>query len=66
VWGVAGACAAWAPVPEKASAVGELAALLIKEILPVEAPAASGAKVTVKGTLFPAGTVTGKLIPLTE
>jgi hypothetical protein len=34
-------------VPEKLSTAGEFAALLAKETLPDEAPAASGANVTV-------------------
>jgi len=54
------------PVPVSAILVGDSGALLLTEILPVEAPAACGAKVTVKETLCPAETVTGKLIPLTE
>jgi len=53
-------------VPENLSVVGEFAAVLTNETLPAEAPAVSGAKVTVKETFFPAGTLTGKLIPLTE
>jgi hypothetical protein len=53
-------------VPENTSFVGEFEALLTKEMLPGALPAAAGAKVTVKETLFPAATVTGKLIPLTE
>lgn len=54
------------PVPVKVCTVGELSALLTKETLPEAAPAEVGAKVTVKGTLCPGFTVTGKLIPLTE
>jgi len=44
----------------------ELVALLRKEIVPLEAPVAWGAKVTVKDTLCPAAIVTGKEMPLTE
>lgn len=40
--------------------------MLIKEMLPEAMPGASGAKVTVKGTLCPAERVTGKTIPLSE
>jgi hypothetical protein len=44
--------------------VGELVASLSNTTLPGVLPAAWGAKVTVKGTFCPAGTVTGKVIPL--
>ena len=50
----------------KVSAVGELVASLSNAMLPGAVPAASGAKVTVNGRLCPAGTVTGKVMPLTE
>jgi hypothetical protein len=54
------------PVPDRVSVAGELEALLMKERLPVELAAVSGAKVTVNGTLCPAGIVTGNAIPLSE
>jgi hypothetical protein len=44
----------------------ESEALLTKAMLPGELPAAGGVKVTVYWALCPAGTLTGKLIPLTE
>ncbi len=56
----------WLPVPVNVSEVGEFAALLRNEMLPEAEPAACGANVIVKGTLCPAITVTGKVIPLTE
>jgi hypothetical protein len=56
----------WVPVPVSVSVVGELDALLINEMLPEVAPDACGAKLTVKGTLCPAVSVTGKLMPFTE
>jgi len=54
------------PVPTSVSVVGELDALLTKDTLPGELPDVCGAKVTVKETLFPAATVTGNVIALTE
>jgi hypothetical protein len=56
----------WVPVPVSVWVVGELGALLINEVLPDAAPEAWGEKVTVKGALCPAASVTGKVIPLTE
>ena len=41
-------------------------ALLIKEMLPAELPAAGGVKVTVNCALSPAATLIGKVTPLTE
>ena len=41
-------------------------ALLVKEMLPEEVPAAGGVKVTVYLALVPAATVTGNVIPVTE
>jgi hypothetical protein len=54
-----------APVPVKASVVVEVWALLIKPSVALAAPVASGVKVTVNGTLWPAGIVTGSDNPLT-
>jgi hypothetical protein len=47
------------------SVVGELVALLRKDKDAVAVPEACGRKVTVNGSDWPAGTVTGKEIPLT-
>jgi hypothetical protein len=46
--------------------VGEFVALLSNAMLPGVLPAVCGAKVTAKGTLCPAGTVTGKPMPPSE
>src|ERR1043166_1972542 len=54
------------PEPDRLSEPGELEALLTKETFPVLGPAVWGANVTVKGTLCPAGTVAGKVIPESE
>jgi hypothetical protein len=51
------------PVP-LSTVLGSVEALLTKSRLPGELPAVCGENVTVKETLFPAATVTGKLIPL--
>ncbi len=56
----------WIPVPLRDAAVGEFPALLTKEMVPDEGPTPGGLKVTVKDTLFPAETVTGKAMPLSE
>src|SRR5580692_971966 len=56
----------WVPAPDKVSLAGEFEALLSKTMLPAELPAVCGAKVTVNGTLCPAGTVAGNVMPLTE
>jgi hypothetical protein len=53
-------------VPVKVSTAGEFPALLAKETFPDEVPAACGVNVTVNDTLFPAATVTGNVMPLTE
>lgn len=44
----------------------ESEALLTKEMLPGELPAAAGVKVTVYCALWPAATLIGKVTPLTE
>ena len=54
------------PAPVKVSTVREFAASLIKEIDPEAVPAVVGAKSTLNETLCPGGTVTGKVMPLTE
>jgi hypothetical protein len=54
------------PIPVSVSAVGELAALLINETPPEMEADVCGAKVTVKETLCPAVSVTGKEMPLIE
>ena len=46
--------------------VGELDESLINKIRPAAVPVTCGAKVTVKGTLCPAVSVTGNLKPLSE
>src|SRR5438445_3940314 len=51
-------------MPVKASVPTEFDAVLTKCKLPVEPPATCGVKVTVKERLCPAGTVAGKLMPL--
>jgi hypothetical protein len=48
------------------SVAGEFVASLSNAMLPGALPSAWGAKVTVKETLCPAGTVVGKVIPLSE
>jgi len=53
-------------VPENVTVVGEFDALLRNETLPEAAPDTCGAKVTAKGTLCPAISVTGKVMPLKE
>jgi hypothetical protein len=57
-------CDGWVPVPLRLTSAGEFVASLTNETCPVELPAACGAKVTVNGTLCPADTVTGNVIPL--
>ena len=52
------------PVPVSASVVGEIVALLVKVKVALTVTAAVGLNVTVKGTLCPAGTVTGSDKPL--
>jgi hypothetical protein len=52
-----------APLPDKVC-VDELAALLVKLMIPDAVPESCGANVTVKGTLRPARIVTGKAIPV--
>ena len=54
------------PVPASVSLDGELDASLMNEMPPELVPDPWGAKVTVKETLCPAVSVTGKLMPLTE
>jgi hypothetical protein len=54
------------PVPVTAWEVGEFAALLRNEMVPERVPAACGANLAVKEMLWPAATVTGKVIPLSE
>ena len=54
------------PVPVSAFEVGELAASLMNDICSDTAPADCGAKVTVKGRLWPAARVVGKLMPVIE
>jgi len=54
-----------APVPLNAWDKDASDALLVNETLPEDAPAAGGVKVTVYCTVVPAGTVTGKVMPLT-
>jgi hypothetical protein len=44
--------------------VGEFVASLTNATLPGALPGACGSKVTLKGTLCPARTVTGKVMPL--
>ena len=66
VAGLTVSCPAWVvPVPLSVSVTVGVCALLVKESVPVADPAAMGLKVTVKGTLCPAGTVIGNDRPLT-
>jgi hypothetical protein len=53
------------PVPVSASVVGESVALLVKVNVALTVAAAVGVNFTVKGTLCPAGIVTGSDKPLT-
>ena len=55
-----------APSPANDWFAGELDALLTNEMLPADVPADGGEKVTVYAALFPAATVIGNVIPLTE
>ena len=52
------------PAPDKATASGELLAVLTKLMLPVEALAAAGAKVTVGEAEAPGANVTGAVKPV--
>ena len=52
------------PVPASETVAGEFEALLTKETLPVAAPAAVGANVTLKELLCPAASVRGRESPL--
>lgn len=54
------------PAPLSNSVSGELVALLANVMLPETLPLVVGAKVTVKGRLWPALMVTGRVIPLNE
>ena len=49
------------PVPERARFVTESVAVLEMEIEALKAPAAFGLKTTLRGTLWPAASVTGRL-----
>ena len=60
----AGVCVA--PSPANDWFTGALDALLINEMLPADVPPDGGEKVTVYVALFPAATVIGNVIPLTE
>ncbi len=55
----------WVPVPLRESEVGEFGALLVKERLPVAAPAVAGLKVTSAVVVPPEGRLSGRVIPLT-
>ena len=57
-------CTIVAPEPV-ADSDAEVELLAMKEMLAEDAPAAVGANVTVKGTLWPAARVTGKVSPAT-
>src|SRR5689334_12211707 len=59
-------CAGGTPVPVSDSTVGELEASLRKVMLPDTTPFPDGVNFTVNCTCWPAGIVTGKLIPLSE
>lgn len=59
-------CGGVIPEPVTDCEMGEFEALLLKVIFPEAAPVLVGAKTTEKGTLFPDGMVTGKLMPLKE
>lgn len=52
------------PVPVRASVVGEFCALLAKVSVALAAPVLCGVNVIVKGALWPAGMVAGKVRPL--
>src|SRR5207248_961245 len=54
-----------APVPVSAIALGELPALLAAVTVPLNVPAAPGAKVIVRLVLCPPATVAGRIVPLT-
>jgi hypothetical protein len=49
------------PVPDRARVVTESVAVLEMETEPLKVPAAFGVKATLKGTLWPAAMVTGRL-----
>ena len=53
------------PVPVTVTCVDGVSASLVKVRIPLTDPVAEGVKVTVNGTLWPAGTVTGNESPLT-
>jgi len=53
------------PEPDSGRFSVELEALLANAMLPLAAPAACGAKMTLKLVLQPAGRVTGRVSPLT-
>src|SRR5579872_4327049 len=59
-------CASATPLPVSAAAVGELAALLVKEMVPETAPIACGVKVTANCTGWPTETVAGNDKPPAE
>jgi len=58
-------CVAAAPVPVSDSTAGEFPALLANESVPAAVPELVGENCTAMGTLWPAGMVNGKDIPLT-
>jgi hypothetical protein len=59
-------CVVWVPAPLNVCFNEASEALLTNEMLPGEVPAAAGVKVTVYCAVWPAVTLIGKEIPLTE